>query len=190
MTGTASRGPYELGRVTADLVVLTVLSEEYEAVLGCLAAPDLLLGSEGAPNTYAWQLGVIDAPRYGASFRVVVGWARRRRRTARWRRCKRSSCSIRGTSRSAAWRVGSIEVRARGASLRLPAQLRERDPRVPAGCRSGVCAPVGERPSKASCGVARRRAAERRAGRDRQPARCGSWQWEEVARPKRKFQYI
>jgi TonB family protein len=73
MTGTASRRPYELGRVTADLVVLTVLPEEYEAVLGCLAAPDLLLGSEGAPNTYAWQLGALDAPRYGATFRVVVG---------------------------------------------------------------------------------------------------------------------
>ena len=73
MTGTASRRLYELGRVTADLVVLTVLPEEYEAVLGCLAAPDLLLGSEGAPNTYAWRLGAIDAPRYGATFRVVVG---------------------------------------------------------------------------------------------------------------------
>lgn len=73
MIGTASRRPYELGRVTADLVVLTVLPEEYEAVIGCLAAPDLLLGSEGAPNTYAWQLGALDSPRYRATFRVVVG---------------------------------------------------------------------------------------------------------------------
>jgi len=73
MVGTASRRPNELGRVTADLVVLTVLREEYEAVLGCLAAPGLLLGSEGAPNTYAWQLGSIESPRYEATFRVVVG---------------------------------------------------------------------------------------------------------------------
>ena len=71
--GTASTGPYELGGVTADLVVLTVLEEEYEAVLACLATPHLLLGGEGTPNTYAWQLGGIDAPRYGAAFRVVVG---------------------------------------------------------------------------------------------------------------------
>lgn len=64
---------HELGNVTADLVVLTVLPCEYAAVLSCLYAPTLLPGTATTPNTYAWQLGTIDAPRYRAAFRVVVG---------------------------------------------------------------------------------------------------------------------
>jgi nucleoside phosphorylase len=64
---------YELGRVTADLVVLTVLPEEYAAVLACLREPDLIRGSEATPNACAWRLGMIDASHYGAPFRVVLG---------------------------------------------------------------------------------------------------------------------
>src|ERR1043165_7732648 len=64
---------YELGRVAADLVILTVLPEEYAAVLACLREPNLIPGTTIAPNTCAWRLGTIDASHYGASFQVVVG---------------------------------------------------------------------------------------------------------------------
>jgi serine/threonine protein kinase/nucleoside phosphorylase len=64
---------YELGRVTADLVVLTVLPEEYGAVLECLHKPELIRGSATAPNTCAWRLGLINAGHYGAPFRIAVG---------------------------------------------------------------------------------------------------------------------
>src|SRR3954463_7917098 len=69
-----TRAPeYELGRVTADLVILTVLTEEYAAVLACLREPALIPGSTTTPNTCAWRLGRIDASHYGAAFKVVVG---------------------------------------------------------------------------------------------------------------------
>lgn len=64
---------YELGRVTADLVVLTVLPEEYGAVLACLREPGSVRGSTAMPNTCAWRLGMIDASHYDAPFKVVVG---------------------------------------------------------------------------------------------------------------------
>jgi diguanylate cyclase (GGDEF)-like protein len=64
---------YELGRVVADLVVLTVLPEEYAAVLACLREPVLIRGSAATPNTCVWQLGMIDGTHYGAPSKVVVG---------------------------------------------------------------------------------------------------------------------
>ena len=50
-----------------------MLPEEYAAALSCLTAPALLPGSATAPNSYAWQLGTIDAPHYGTPFKIVVG---------------------------------------------------------------------------------------------------------------------
>jgi hypothetical protein len=62
---------------------LTVLPEEYAAALSCLTAPALLPGSATAPNSYAWQLGTIDAPHYGTPFKIVVGKGTHVRRTGR-----------------------------------------------------------------------------------------------------------
>jgi serine/threonine protein kinase/nucleoside phosphorylase len=64
---------HELGRVTADVVVLTVLPEEYAAVLACLREPALLRGRATTPNTCAWRLGTIAASHYPAPFRIAVG---------------------------------------------------------------------------------------------------------------------
>src|SRR4029078_4514362 len=63
----------ELGRVTADLAVLTVLPEEYAAVLSCLREPELLRGTDATPNTCSWRLGTSGAAHYGAPFTVAVG---------------------------------------------------------------------------------------------------------------------
>jgi len=71
--GSASRTELELGRCLADVVILTVLPEEYEAVLACLREPRVLRGNAERPNTYAWQLGTIDSSLYGAAFSVAVG---------------------------------------------------------------------------------------------------------------------
>jgi nucleoside phosphorylase len=63
----------ELGRVTADLVVLTVLPEEYRAALVCLHQPVPLRGTHEHPNTYAWQLGTLPSSLHSAPFSVAVG---------------------------------------------------------------------------------------------------------------------
>jgi nucleoside phosphorylase/tetratricopeptide (TPR) repeat protein len=63
----------ELGSVTADLVVLTVLPEEYAAVLSCLRDPGPVRGNAAMPNSYAWRVGMIDTSHFDAAFRVVVG---------------------------------------------------------------------------------------------------------------------
>ena len=63
----------ELGRVTADLVVLTVLPEEYAAVISCLRNPEFLRGAATTPNTYAWRLGTIGTSHYAAPYKVAVG---------------------------------------------------------------------------------------------------------------------
>ncbi|HEX7838730.1 MAG TPA: 5'-methylthioadenosine/S-adenosylhomocysteine nucleosidase, partial [Kofleriaceae bacterium] len=59
--------------MTADLVVLTVLPEEYAAVLACLREPELIRGSTTIPNMCAWRLGMIAATHYRTPFKVVVG---------------------------------------------------------------------------------------------------------------------
>lgn len=63
----------ELGRCTADVVILTVLAEDYAAVVAGLRDPRLLRGSPAHPNTYAWQIGAIASTQYGGTFTVVVG---------------------------------------------------------------------------------------------------------------------
>src|SRR6185503_13066515 len=71
---TERRDVYELGHVKADLVVLTVLPEEYAAVLACLHEPKPVRGSMTTPNNLAWRLGTI-VSHYDAPFKVVVGMA-------------------------------------------------------------------------------------------------------------------
>jgi nucleoside phosphorylase len=63
----------ELGSVQADVVILTVLPEEYGAALSCLSDVAALRGTDEDPNTYAWQLGTIGSSLYGAPFTVAVG---------------------------------------------------------------------------------------------------------------------
>lgn len=57
--GTPNRRVLDLGQVSVDLVILTVLPEEYAAALSCLSEIAPLRGTRENPNTYAWRLGSI-----------------------------------------------------------------------------------------------------------------------------------
>jgi formylglycine-generating enzyme required for sulfatase activity/nucleoside phosphorylase len=63
----------ELGKVAADLVVITVLDEEYDAVVACLTEPRHIRGSARESNLHAWKIGKVWSPLYEAQFRVAVG---------------------------------------------------------------------------------------------------------------------
>lgn len=56
---------------TADILILTVLPEEYAAVLSQLADARLVAGTPDAPNTHAWRLGHI-AREEGGLYRVAL----------------------------------------------------------------------------------------------------------------------
>ena len=98
--GSASRTELELGQNLADVVILTVLPEEYEAVLACLREPRMLRGNAERPNTYAWQLGTIDSSLYGAAFSVAVGKGTPTTSYGALAAARPSRCSSRSTSRS------------------------------------------------------------------------------------------
>jgi formylglycine-generating enzyme required for sulfatase activity/nucleoside phosphorylase len=68
-----SRQALELGQVSADLVILTVLPEEYAAASSCLRDVAALRGTHETPNTYAWRLGSIWSSLHDATFSVAVG---------------------------------------------------------------------------------------------------------------------
>jgi len=56
----------------ADIVIATVLPEEYEATSRILGNPPLLPGTAGAPNVYAWRLASVHSGRYRSPFRIVL----------------------------------------------------------------------------------------------------------------------
>jgi len=65
--------PKKTKKQSVDVVILTVLEEEYQAI--CRQLDDLqpLPGTETKPNLYAWQTGNVFSANYGSTYRVVVG---------------------------------------------------------------------------------------------------------------------
>lgn len=62
----------ETGRRDVDLAILTVLPEEYEAVVKVLSSHRPFPGTLEQPNQFGWELGEVDAPGRGRPYRVVV----------------------------------------------------------------------------------------------------------------------
>lgn len=60
----------------ADILVVTVLPEEYTAVLRLLANTRPVQGPPDAPNLYGWRLGTIARP-HGGAYRVALALAGR-----------------------------------------------------------------------------------------------------------------
>lgn len=58
-----------------DIAIVTILPEEYEAVLGHLSDPDYFRGNDTLPNLYGWTLGNVRHPRTGRRYRVVLAIA-------------------------------------------------------------------------------------------------------------------
>ena len=56
-----------------DVVILTVLPEEYKGVLSKLSALSMPQYMGSAPNIYAWKFGEVLCPNHGATYKVAVG---------------------------------------------------------------------------------------------------------------------
>jgi len=56
-----------------DVVILTVLEEEYQAVCRQLQDLQTLPGTETNPSMYAWKTGTVYSDVYDSAYRVVVG---------------------------------------------------------------------------------------------------------------------
>jgi nucleoside phosphorylase len=58
---------------SVDIVILTALPEEYQAIGAHLTDLHPPLGTETTPNLYAWQLGVVPRAGKDGTYRVAVG---------------------------------------------------------------------------------------------------------------------
>ncbi len=68
----SSSGELTVASPPVDLVILTIIREEYRAVLGKLASPRLVPGDERRPNRFAWVMGEIPSSRWGEPYRVIL----------------------------------------------------------------------------------------------------------------------
>ena len=56
-----------------DVVILTVLKEEYDCICNRLAEPGLPPGLDSTPNLYAWQSGNVFCQNFQSDYRIAVG---------------------------------------------------------------------------------------------------------------------
>ncbi len=60
------------GEASADIAIVTILKEEYDAVLRCLSNKRSVAGTDAYPNVHSWTVGEIYSPVHKASFSVVL----------------------------------------------------------------------------------------------------------------------
>jgi nucleoside phosphorylase len=70
-------GPVEAGRISVDVAIITILEEEYEAVLRLLKRVRQVTGSATVDNQHAWVVGEIDAPALRVPYTVVLAMSPR-----------------------------------------------------------------------------------------------------------------
>jgi nucleoside phosphorylase len=76
-TGAANRAHRKGRNMSVDIAIMTIIPEEYEAVLALLDDHEAAPASKTKPNTYAWRVGRISRDGADRSYRVVVGLAGR-----------------------------------------------------------------------------------------------------------------
>ena len=59
--------------LTVDIVIMTVLPEEYNAICSQISSMTSLKGTLSFPDMYAWKLGELFCDRYNRAYRVAVG---------------------------------------------------------------------------------------------------------------------
>jgi nucleoside phosphorylase/DNA-binding NarL/FixJ family response regulator len=75
-TRTGKKGsimPTPGAKQSVDVVIITALEEEYQAVCRQLEDLRTLPGTRTSPNVYAWQAGHVFSENYGSNYQVVVG---------------------------------------------------------------------------------------------------------------------
>jgi nucleoside phosphorylase len=70
-------GPVEAGQISVDVAIITILEEEYEAVLRLLKRPRQVVGSAALDNQHAWVVGEIDPPESPVPYTVVLAMSPR-----------------------------------------------------------------------------------------------------------------
>jgi nucleoside phosphorylase len=70
-------GPVEAGRISVDVAIITILEEEYEAVLRLLKRVRRVKGSATLSNQHAWVVGEIDSPEVALPYSVALAMSPR-----------------------------------------------------------------------------------------------------------------
>jgi nucleoside phosphorylase len=59
---TSKPGPLKAGQISVDVAIITILQEEYKAVLGLLRDVRPVVGSPELENNHVWVVGEVDSP--------------------------------------------------------------------------------------------------------------------------------
>jgi nucleoside phosphorylase len=70
-------GPLEAGRTSVDVAIITILEEEYEAVLRLLRRVRQVIGSATLDNQHAWVVGEVDVPASPVPYTVALAMSPR-----------------------------------------------------------------------------------------------------------------
>jgi nucleoside phosphorylase len=69
---TGGTGSLEVGQISVDVAVITILEEEYKAVLRLLKRVRSVSGSIGLDNQHAWVVGEVEAPSTPTPYTVAL----------------------------------------------------------------------------------------------------------------------
>jgi nucleoside phosphorylase len=70
-------GSLEAGRTSVDVAIITILEEEYEAVLRLLKRVRQVIGSATLDNQHAWVVGEVDVPASSVPYTVALAMSPR-----------------------------------------------------------------------------------------------------------------
>lgn len=70
-------GPVQVGTISVDVAIITILEEEYKAVLRLLTRVRQVMGSAVLDNQHAWIVGEIEAPQLADPYTVALAMAPR-----------------------------------------------------------------------------------------------------------------
>jgi nucleoside phosphorylase len=74
---TSSTEPVEAGRTSVDIAIITILEEEYKAVLHLLKRVRQVVGSSDLDNQHAWVVGEVDTPTSPVPYTVALAMSPR-----------------------------------------------------------------------------------------------------------------
>ena len=69
--------PVQAGRTSVDVAIITILEEEYEAVLGLLSRVRQVVGSADLDNQHAWVVGEVNVPTSPFPYTVALAMSPR-----------------------------------------------------------------------------------------------------------------
>jgi nucleoside phosphorylase len=77
ITEVATSGPVVAGQASVDVAIITILPEEYQAVLQLLRRVRTVIGSRELDNQHAWIVGEVDSPTASVPYSVALAMSPR-----------------------------------------------------------------------------------------------------------------